>query len=83
MTVAQVKTAIFALKNHLKADHWWNGGRLHCPVHVVRLTVDDWSLSICYHEPPFKLGPLKPAVNGLFLVQGGDLGFMAAILHIA
>ena len=54
-------------------------GRLHCSVHVVRLTVDLWSLSICYHEPPFKLDPLKAAVNGLSLVQGGDLGTMAAL----
>ena len=58
-------------------------GRLHCPVHVVRLTVDESSLGICYHEPPFDLDPLKPVVNGLFLVQGGDRGTMAAILYIA
>ena len=54
-------------------------GRLHCSVHVVRLTADESSLSICYHEPPFKLDPLKALINGLFLVQGGDLGTMAAL----
>ena len=56
----------------MKAGHWWNGRRLHCPVHVVRLAADSRSLSICYHEPPFKLDPLKPGVDSLFLVQGGD-----------
>ena len=54
-------------------------GRLHCSVHVVRLTVDPRSLSICYHEPPFKLDPQKNRVNGLSLVQGGDLGTVAAL----
>ena len=51
---------------------------VHCSVHVVRLTFDDRSLSICYHEPPFELDPQKPAVDGLSLVQGGDLGAMTA-----
>ena len=46
---------------------------VHCSVHVVRLTVDQSSSSICYHEPPFKLDPLKALVNGLYLVPGGDL----------
>ena len=46
---------------------------VHCSVHVVRLTVDPRSLSICYHEPAFRLDPQKPRVNGLSLVQGGDL----------
>ena len=53
-------------------------GRLHCSVHVVRLAVDPRSLSICYHEPPFKLDPQKALINGLSLVQGGDLGAMTA-----
>ena len=72
--VVQVKTVIFSLQFHLNAVHWWNGGRLHCPVHVVRQTADGRSLSICYHDPSFELDPLKPLINGLFLVQGGDLG---------
>ena len=71
--VAQVKTAIFSLKATWPFIRG-NGGRLHCPVHVGRQAADDRSLSICYHEPPFKLDPLKPRVNGPFLVQGGDLG---------
>ena len=49
-------------------------GGLHCSVHVVRKTVDERSLSICYHDPSFELDPLKPLINGLFLVRGGDLG---------
>ena len=54
-------------------------GPLHCSVHVARLTADGSSLSIRYHEPPFKLDPLKALINGLSLVQGGDLGTMAAL----
>ena len=46
---------------------------VHCSVHVVRLTVDDRSLSSCHHEPSSELDPQKPAVNGPSLVQGGDL----------
>ena len=46
---------------------------VHCSVHVVRLTVDPRSLSSCHHEPSFDLDPQKPRVNGLSLVQGGDL----------
>ena len=74
---------IFSLKSQLKADHWWNGGRTsYCSVHVVRQTVDQSSLSICYHEPPFKLDPQKALINGLSLVQGGDLGTMASLCGI-
>ena len=47
---------------------------LHCSVHVVRQTVDERSLSSCHHEPSFELDLLKPLINGLFLVQGSDLG---------
>ena len=46
---------------------------VHCSVHVVRLTVDPRSLSSCHHEPSLELDPQKPRVNGLSLVQGGDL----------
>ena len=55
---------------------------VHCSVHVVRLTIDYSSLSICHHEPIFKLDPLKAAVNGPSLVQGGDLGAMAELSAI-
>ena len=51
----------------------------YCPVQVSRQAVDGRSLSICYHEPSSELGPLKPRVDGLFLVQGGDRGAMAAL----
>ena len=51
---------------------------VHCSVHVVRLTIDYSSLSICHLEPTSKLDPLKAAVNGPSLVQGGDLGAMTA-----
>ena len=34
-------------------------GRLHCSVHVVRLTVDSRSFSICYHEPPLQTRSAK------------------------
>ena len=55
---------------------------VHCSVHVVRLTIDYSSLIICHHEPPSKLDPLKAAVNGPSLVQGGDLGAMAELSAI-
>ena len=55
---------------------------VHCSVHVVRLAVDPRSLSICYHEPTFRLDPQKALINGPSLVQGGDLGAMAELSAI-
>ena len=48
----------FLVKKAHKAFIGGNGGYLLCPVHFGRQIVDEGSMSIFYHEPPFKPDPL-------------------------